>query len=168
MQLRPGESAEVQAKVYRVRTILILVSCLLLVAALSPDAARASQVDMYKLPAYEPNRCATCHVNSEAQLLASPVLGQQVNAFGADWLELGRVWGDKIAAKDSDGDQCRNGAELDDYAGTAVEWNTNPTAHDGQQNSNPGSADCTPASINDRSWGILKAVFGDANKFKVR
>lgn len=153
---------------HRVRTILFLLSCLVLVATISPRDGHATEADMFKLPAYEPNRCATCHVNSEEQLTSSPVLGQQVNAFGTDWRDMGRAWGDRIAKLDSDGDQCINGAELSDYTGAQVDWNQNPVAHTGQQNSNPGSVDCTPASLDDRSWGILKAVFGEANKLKVR
>ncbi len=140
----------------------------LLVYAWMVTPAGATPVDMWSLPSYEPARCLSCHLSGEAELLKDPTLASQLNPFGTDWKAQGRTWGPTIAKLDSDGDQCLNGAELGDFTGT--NW-TGPNVEDPNrkhQNSNPGVADCTLAEINDRSWGILKAVFDEANKRKVR
>ena len=149
----------------RVNTILLL--GLLLAVVLVPASAHATEVDMWKLPAYDQHGCLNCHNNSRFELEANLALGEQLNPFGSDWLDLGREWDEKIAGKDSDGDRCLNGAEMGDYTGRWRSSST-PEPHDDAEISNPGSVDCTPASLGDRSWGILKAVFGDANKHKVR
>jgi hypothetical protein len=149
------------------RSGLVVTVGLLLAAALAPRFAMATPTEMWSLPTYEPARCQSCHVASESELTSDPSLATQLNPFGTDWKDLGRVWNATIAQRDSDGDGCLNGAELGDFngswSGAAVEDPSRPL-----QNSNPGVADCTPASISDRSWGILKAVFGEANKIKVR
>jgi hypothetical protein len=150
------------------RRSLFLLSCLFVLGMLGPSSARATLSEMWSLPTYEPARCLTCHTSSETALDNDPSLATQLNPFGVDWKSLGRVWNENIAKRDSDGDQCINGAELGDYTGT--QW-TGPYVKDptrNQQNSNPGVVDCTRASIDDRSWGILKAVFGESNKFKYK
>jgi len=155
-------------KVQRGQALLGALAFVLFLGAFAPRYVSATDVDMWSLPSYEPARCQSCHQSSELQLKNDPSLASQLNPFGVDWKNGGRVWGPSIAKLDSDGDQCLNGAELGDYAGT--EW-TGPNVEDPNrksQNSNPGVVDCSLAEINDRSWGILKAVFGESNKFKVR
>ena len=92
-------------------------------------------------------------------------LATQLNPF-----EVTRIrrscWGDQIAKQVTVTvyRRCR-AARLyrEQWTGPYVE---DPTRN--EQNSNPGVVDCTRASINDRSWGILKAMFGESNKFKYR
>ncbi len=155
-------------KVLASRSGLVAILGMLLASMWMVGSARATEADMWSLPSYEPARCQSCHRASEFELRSNPSLASQLNPFGVDWKTAGRVWGPDIAKLDSDGDRCLNGAELGDFTGT--DW-TGPNVEDPDrplQNSNPGIIDCSLAELSERSWGILKAVFGEADKFKVR
>jgi hypothetical protein len=117
---------------------------------LQADLAVGTTDSMMILPAYAKFKCALCHVS------ATPREGSsELNPFGVDFVENGRVWDKTLAMMNSDGDKCLNGFELGDedgngvfdYGGEAIE------------NSNPGDeADCSIA-LTKGTWGIIKNMF---------
>ncbi len=125
--------------------LLRLVTVLLTVGVVVPVGA--TELDLAALPPVtEPFRCALCHISDS---------DTDLNAFGLDFLDNGRLWDATLAALDSDGDNCANGVELGDADGDGQ----NDGNVDSLQ-SNPGVAfDCGGASVDSRTWGELKALF---------
>lgn len=99
-----------------------------------------------------PNSCDTCHLED-----ATPSSSDsELNDFGLDF-SMYLTWNSTLAALDSDGDGCTNGAEIGD-----VDGNGQPDEGTGDEaSSNPGVAgDCSSASmLEEKSWGELKAMF---------
>ena len=113
--------------------------------------AAATDVDMSQLPpVVEPLRCLICHQTDPGETSDTTL-----NLFGADFLANGRLWDDTLANQNSDGDGCSNGFELGDVDGDG-ENDGNVT----ELQSNPGVEDCNGASVDHRTWGELKALFG--------
>lgn len=114
-------------------------------------AARATSLDMSRLPVAVPNLCLACHVS------VSPTAGNAaLNVFGLDFRANGRIWDSDLAALDSDGDGCLNGVEVGDSDGDGSA-DGNVTSQAG----NPGVADdCgSGPAFDERTWGALKAMF---------
>jgi len=124
---------------------------LLLFVCLPPQDVVGSEEAMMKLPAYERFQCALCHVNP------SPSDEQpDLNAFGRDFLGNNGIWDHTLAAMNSDGDRCSNGAEIGDRDG---DGEFDEPARRPRENSNPGNpSDCT-APISEDTWGIIKQIF---------
>ena len=121
-----------------------------LALALVPLAG-ATETDMTQLPVANPYLCLTCHTES------SPTpLDFELNVFGLDFLDNGRVWDADLAQIDSDGDGCLNGVEIGDSDGDGI-LDGNVT----QQAGNPGVADeCGSGSlVDEKTWSELKALF---------
>jgi hypothetical protein len=113
--------------------------------------ARATNLDMSRLPVITPNLCLACHTSS------APTPGTAaLNVFGLDFQANGRVWDSNLAALDSDGDGCLNGVEVGDSDGDGSA-DGNVTAQAG----NPGVQDeCGSGPLVDEIvWGRLKAMF---------
>lgn len=124
---------------------------LLVVLLLSVSAAWGTELDMEQLPVTSPHLCMTCH------LVESPSAGDaDLNPFGLDFLENGRVWDSDLAQLNSDGDNCLNGVELGDSDGDGV-----PDGNVTEQSGNPGVEDeCGSDDLVDRkTWDALKAMF---------
>ena len=121
-----------------------------LVAACA-GGARATNLDMSRLPVRTPNLCLACHTAS------TPTAGNAgLNVFGLDFRANGRVWDSNLAALDSDGDGCLNGVEVGDSDGDG-RADGNVTAQAG----NPGVADDCGSGpfVDEVMWGALKAMF---------
>lgn len=114
------------------------------------DPAVGTTDSMMRLPAFGKFKCALCHAS------ATPTAGSSdLNAFGVDFVENGRVWDKTLAMMNSDGDKCLNGFELGDEDGDGVF----DYAGDAIENSNPGDeADCSIA-LTKGTWGIIKDMF---------
>ncbi len=113
--------------------------------------ARATNLDMSRLPVVTPNLCLACHVS------ASPTAANKtLNVFGLDFRANGRVWDSNLATIDSDGDGCLNGVEVGDSDGDGSA-DGNVTSQAG----NPGVADNCGSGplVDERTWGALKAMF---------
>jgi hypothetical protein len=112
-------------------------------------AAVATEEDMAQLPVVVPNLCLTCHN------IMTPMPGEtELNPFGADFLDNGRIWSPALAQLDSDEDGCLNGVEIGDVDGDGrADGNVD------RQTGNPGIAgDCTTV-VGERTWTALKALF---------
>jgi hypothetical protein len=116
--------------------------------------------------------CVNCHAAADASFDSAGKAPSELNDFGRDFRDgdgrasTRRTWSSWLAKVDSDGDGCLNGFELGDPQGT---WDpVRDVPSDQPQEYNPGDPDCSAASLTEKSWGILKAVFGDANQFKIR
>lgn len=121
------------------------------VAAFCAGGARATNLDMSRLPVVVPNLCASCHT------VASPTAGNAgLNPFGLDFRANGRIWDSDLAALDSDGDGCLNGIEVGDSDGDG-RADGNVTSQAG----NPGVAgDCgSGPPFDETTWGAIKAMF---------
>jgi hypothetical protein len=120
-------------------------------AALCAGRARATNLDMSRLPVVVPNLCASCHT------AAAPTVGNAgLNPFGLDFRANGRIWDSDLAALDSDGDGCLNGIEVGDSDGDG-RADGNVTSQAG----NPGVAgDCgSGPPFDETTWGAIKAMF---------
>ena len=98
----------------------------------------------------DPYRCLICH-----QTDPGDTGDVSRNPFGAAFEANRRVWDLALANLNSDGDDCSNGVELGDTNGDGE--------NDGnvsELQSNPGVNDCAGASVDSRTWGDLKALFG--------
>ncbi len=114
----------------------------------------ATDLDMLQLPVSAPNLCLSCHTSS------SPSSGDsELNPFGNDFLENGRVWDSNLAQLNSDDDNCLNGVEVGDSDGDGQ-----PDGNVDEQSGNPGVADeCGSGDlVDEKTWDALKAMF-DAN-----
>lgn len=112
---------------------------------------QATEVDMLQLPVTSPNLCLTCHT------VTSPQSGDaELNPFGLDFLENGRVWDSNLAQLNSDGDACLNGVEIGDSDGDGE-----PDGNVDEQSGNPGVADDCGSSnlVDEKTWDALKAMF---------
>ncbi|MBK7188115.1 MAG: hypothetical protein IPH86_05325 [bacterium] len=121
-----------------------------LVAACA-GGARATNLDMSRLPVITPNLCLACHTTG------APSAGNAaLNVFGSDFRANGRIWDSNLAMLDSDGDGCLNGVEVGDSDGDGSA-DGNVTSQAG----NPGVADeCGSGPlVDERLWGTLKAMF---------
>ncbi|MFN2370006.1 MAG: hypothetical protein ABR506_02505 [Candidatus Krumholzibacteriia bacterium] len=119
-------------------------------AALWAGPASATEADMVRLPVTSPYLCLACHTQE------SPGGGAPLNVFGEDYLANGRRWDADLAQLDSDGDGCRNGAEVGD-----VDGNGQADGNVTEQAGNPGVADdCGSGNLVDETtWSTLKAYF---------
>lgn len=141
------------------RVLSLVVVCLL---SVWPGAElRAGEADLEALPTALVHGCLTCHNGPASSASAVPESETSLlNDFGGDWLSFGRVWGPELAAANSDNDGCENGYELGDPDG---DW----TAAQGQltipvpDQSHPGRAGDCLLPLNQRSWGVLKTLFGE-------
>jgi len=120
--------------------------CSLLVLLGTTAPAWATQELMQELPASGRFGCLICHQT------AAPV-SNDLNAFGAAFLDNGARWDAALAHSSSDEDGCTNGFELGDENGDG-KLDDSVTA----ERYNPGSDDC-PLQINDSAWGELKKLF---------
>jgi len=121
-----------------------------LVAACAGQA-RATNLDMSRLPVIVPNLCLACHTSE------TPTSGNaRLNVFGLDFRANGRIWDSNLAALDSDGDGCLNGVEVGDSDGDG-----SPDGNVTSQAGNPGVADeCGSGPlVDEKVWGTLKAMF---------
>jgi hypothetical protein len=114
------------------------------------DHVASTTESMIVLPAYNKYRCALCHVS------ATPTVGEaDLNVFGVDFRDNGKVWNRTLAILNSDNDKCLNGFELGDQDGDGTYDYTGEVL----EHSNPGdSADCSIA-LNERTWGVIKDIF---------
>lgn len=131
-------------------TAATIVGTIAVVAACAGQA-RATNLDMSRLPVVVPNLCASCHTS------ASPTASSAgLNPFGLDFRANGRVWDSDLAALDSDGDGCLNGIEVGDSDGDG-RADGNVTSQAG----NPGVAgDCgSGPPFDETTWGAIKAMF---------
>ena len=121
-----------------------------LALALVPLAG-ATEADMAQLPVADPYLCLSCHTMTDP----TPA-DHELNVFGLDFLDNGRVWDAELAQIDSDGDGCLNGVEVGDSDGDGIA-DGNVT----QQSGNPGVADeCGSGSlVDEKTWSELKALF---------
>lgn len=129
------------------RTALLAV----LVMLLGCGAALATDADMLQLPVSSPHLCFSCHLEP------SPTPGDnELNPFGLDFLENGRVWDSNLAQLNSDGDACLNGVEVGDSDGDGE-----PDGNVTEQSGNPGVADECGSSnlVDEKTWDALKAMF---------
>jgi hypothetical protein len=111
--------------------------------------AGATEDDMAVLPVVQPHLCLTCHT------LDTPVPGNaELNPFGGDFLDLGRIWSPEIAQIDSDGDGCTNGVEIGDADGDGVA-DGNVDVHTG----NPGVPGDCATGLTEGTWTALKELF---------
>jgi len=113
--------------------------------------ARATNLDMSRLPVIVPNLCLACHTSE------TPTSGNaRLNVFGLDFRANGRIWDSNLAALDSDGDGCLNGVEVGDSDGDG-----SPDGNVTSQAGNPGVADeCGSGPlVDEKVWGTLKAMF---------
>ena len=113
--------------------------------------ARATNLDMSRLPVIVPNLCLACHT------VEAPTTGNAaLNVFGLDFRANGRIWDSNLAALDSDGDGCLNGVEVGDSDGDGSA-DGNVTSQAG----NPGVADACGSGplVDEKVWGTLKAMF---------
>jgi hypothetical protein len=111
--------------------------------------AGANTSRMAQLPLSTPFGCANCHAGATA---ISVPADHPLNPFGLDFQANGS-WTPTLAALDSDGDGCANGAEIGDADG-----NGHPDSNVTQESSNPGVPDCTNVT-NEKTWGELKSLF---------
>lgn len=125
-----------------------------LVWALAP-VVLATETDMAQLPVSDPYLCLACHTT----ITPTPA-DHELNAFGLDFLDNGRVWDAELAQIDSDGDGCLNGVEIGDSDGDGIA-DGNVT----EQSGNPGVVDeCGSGSlVDEKTWSELKALF-DGNR----
>ena len=131
----------------------MLAVCIL---AFASGALLSSETFMSKLPVYERYQCALCHT------VAEPVNGNApLNAFGSDFHANGDKWDSVLAAKDSDGDTFSNGFELGDEDGDGTSSIT-------IERSNPGDNLDSPSSLDEKSWGIIKRLFNDHQRSRMR
>lgn len=122
-----------------------------LVACACAAPARATNLDMAKLPVTTPNLCLACHTS------ASPTTANKaLNVFGLDFRANGRIWDSNLATIDSDGDGCLNGVEVGDSDGDG-----SPDGNVTSQAGNPGVADNCGSGplVDEKTWGALKAMF---------
>ena len=113
--------------------------------------AMATDLDMLQLPISSPHLCFACHTQT------SPTPGNnELNPFGQDFLENGRVWDSNLAQLNSDGDACLNGVEVGDSDGDGQ-----PDGNVTDQSGNPGVADDCGSSnlVDEKTWDALKAMF---------
>ncbi|MCP4293109.1 MAG: hypothetical protein GY780_14885 [bacterium] len=117
----------------------------------SGSSSFATDLDMLQLPLASPNLCLACHTQE------SPSPGDaELNPFGIDFLENGRVWDSNLAQLNSDGDSCLNGVEVGDSDGDGqADGNVE------EQSGNPGVVDnCGSADlVDEKTWDALKAMF---------
>jgi hypothetical protein len=120
-------------------------------AAACAGQARATNLDMSRLPVIVPNLCLACHV------LDAPTAGNAaLNVFGRDFRANGQIWDLNLSALDSDGDGCLNGVEVGDSDGDG-----SPDGNVTSQAGNPGVADDCGSGplVDEKVWGTLKAMF---------
>lgn len=130
---------------------LLTVGAVMLAAMVSSTVCLATDLDMLQLPVSAPFLCATCHIS------ASPSSGDsELNPFGFDFLENGRVWDSNLAQLNSDGDNCLNGVEIGDSDGDGQ-----PDGNVDEQSGNPGVADECGSDdlVDEKTWDALKAMF---------
>ena len=111
---------------------------------------RATTTDADKLPVTTRFGCLNCH-----QIASPTASDHRLNAFGVDFLAGGREWTEDLAQMDSDGDGCLNGVELGDSNGDGT-----LDGHVVEESGNPGVADdCSGPTLDESTWGALKALF---------
>ncbi len=113
--------------------------------------AHSTDLDLLQLPVTSPHLCFACHTDN------SPTPGNtDLNPFGLDFLENGRVWDSNLAQLNSDGDACLNGVEVGDSDGDGQ-----PDGNVDEQSGNPGVADDCGSSnlVDEKTWDALKAMF---------
>jgi len=140
---------DMQATAYAGRLAVTALAVALAVACVGQ--ARATNLDMSRLPVIVPNLCLSCHTSS------APTTGNAaLNVFGLDFRTNGRIWDSNLAAIDSDGDGCLNGVEVGDSDGDGV-----PDGNVSSQAGNPGVADDCGSGplVDEKVWGTLKAMF---------
>ncbi len=111
----------------------------------------ASSGDMEQLPVSSRFQCLNCHLSDQPS-----AANFDLNAFGQDFLDNGRIWNVDLAVLDSDSDGCLNGVELGDSDGDGqLDGNV------AQEMGNPGQVDdCSGGALtNETTWGALKALF---------
>ncbi len=111
----------------------------------------ATETDMLQLPVTSPHLCLACHMTT------APTSGDaELNPFGLDFLENGRVWDSNLAQLNSDDDGCLNGVEVGDSDGDG-----HPDGNVDEQSGNPGFPDeCGSDDLVDqKTWDALKAMF---------
>jgi hypothetical protein len=121
-----------------------------MILLLWPGYVESTTDQMVLLPAYTKFKCALCHTAAEPSKDNA-----DLNSFGVDFADNGRVWDRALAMLNSDNDKCLNGFELGDQDGDGV------FDHAGEavEHSNPGdSADCSIA-LTVQTWGRIKEVF---------
>lgn len=140
------------------KTIQQLALAVLVTALVAPGGALASVDDQLRLPVQLAAGCQSCHAGSGVTATEVPAeVSGELTAFGEDWLSYGREWNPDIAAANSDGDPCANGFELGDSSGT---WKPEDGYLVAPGNMDPSQADCT-LPVDERSFGVLKSLFGD-------
>jgi hypothetical protein len=137
------------------RDAQLVLGCLVVCALVGVVAAvQATSNHMTQLPLHSRFGCANCHAGATVTTITTTDL----NPFGAAFNANGKIWNVTLAQLDSDGDGCKNGAELGDVNG-----NGEPDGHMTQESSNPGVAgDCDPANIDEQTWGELKSLFNNS------
>ncbi len=112
---------------------------------------QATDLDMLQLPVTSPHLCFACHTET------SPTPGNnELNPFGLDFQENGRVWDSNLAQLNSDGDACLNGVEVGDSDGDGE-----PDGNVDEQSGNPGVVDDCGSNhlVDEKTWDALKAMF---------
>ncbi len=125
-------------------------------AVFTAGALLGTETLMSKLPVSERFRCAICHSVPDPEVGNAPL-----NVFGNDFHANGDKWDETLAGKDSDGDGFTNGFELGDEDGDG-------TASVTEERSNPGDSFDRPSSLDERSWGIIKKLFNDKQRLRMR
>lgn len=129
------------------RSATVLVFFVMLWGPVAP----ATELDMLQLPVTAPHLCYACHTTT------APTPGDsELNPFGLDFLENGRIWDSNLAQLNSDGDPCLNGVEVGDSDGDGQ-----PDGNVDEQSGNPGVADECGSSnlVDEKTWDALKAMF---------
>jgi hypothetical protein len=128
----------------------VLLTLLMLVMGWG-HGVQATESDMLQLPVTAPNLCLACHT------VVSPTGGDsELNPFGLDFLENGRVWDSNLAQLNSDDDGCLNGVEVGDSDGDGE-----PDGNVDAQSGNPGLPDDCGSDdlVDQKTWDALKAMF---------
>jgi hypothetical protein len=142
-----------------VKNIQAFAAACLILAACWPGQADASQSDQLQLPVQLSAGCLACHDGAGVSSTVVPAaVATELTVFGEDWLNFGRDWNPEIAAAYSDADGCSNGFELGDTTGN---WEISDGYLTVDVEMNPAEAgDCT-LPVDERSFGVLKSLFGD-------
>ena len=151
--------AETNLKHPFAKTLTLALGAWALAAWPAPEAV-ATDAQMRDLPTFESYGCQNCHDGSGVTTEFVPAdQANQLNDFGEDWVENGRIWNRDLAQANSDGDGCTNGFELSDPNG---EWRPGfPRPTTSGARNNPGAQGDCALPLNEETWGTLKALFGE-------
>lgn len=143
-------------------TLWVVFAGLGVILTLGVGVSYATEADMLALPSYTRYGCLNCHNGSGVTQSFVPAGAEalKMNVFGVAWLNNGKTWDEILASLNSDNDGCTNGFELGDPSGTWRVGQARPIIPVADQN-NPGNASDCALPLNDQSWGVLKALFGD-------